>query len=625
MSENRYIKDHAHEKSLFMSRIILSSLVGLFLIFVIIIRLVQLQIVEYDFFNQKAQGNRINLKATLPARGSIYDRNGKILAENITAFQLEIIPEQVEDLDHSLERLLSLKLIDQSQIKAIKQRIKNSQKFKSIRLRSNLSDQEIAIFAANRATFSGIELQPRLVRNYPQREFASHVVGYVGSISKQDQSRLNRSLYDPNEKTGKTGTELFNEVTLHGEPGFYQFIANSRGRQIPINPTEIKSNILQNKPATAGSNIFLSIDLDLQILATQLLDNRRGSVVAIDPNNGEVLALVSSPSFNPNIFNNNLTSDTYDELQKNTDQPLFNRAVLGTYSPGSTIKPILGLAALQLGVVNLTHRHLCKGHYSLPGNTHRYRDWLSTGHGSVNLHNAISQSCDVFFYEISGQIGIDRMHNYLDQFGLGQKTNIELTGERVGLIPSTLWKKTMFSKNEDKTWFPGETVIASIGQGYMLATPLQLANATAALATRGKRFKPKLVSAIEDPLSKTKVKSEPLQLNDIKVDSVTYWEEIISAMHNVMQGSGTAKNVGSGAPYKMAGKSGTVQVVSVGQEEEYDQENLDERFQDHALFVAFAPLHNPQIAVAVIVENGNSGSRVAAPIAKRIMDQYLGF
>lgn len=625
MSENRYIKDHAHEKSLFMSRIIISSLVGLFLIFVIIIRLVQLQIVEYDFFNQKAQGNRINLKATLPPRGSIFDRNGKILAENITAFQLEIIPEQVEDLDHSLERLLSLKLIDQSQIKAIKQRIKNSQKFKSIRLRSNLSDQEIAIFAANRATFSGIELQPRLVRNYPQREFASHVVGYVGSISKQDQSRLNRSLYDPNEKTGKTGTELFNEVTLHGEPGFYQFIANSRGRQIPINPTEIKSNILQNKPATAGSNIFLSIDLDLQILATQLLDNRRGSVVAIDPNNGEVLALVSSPSFNPNIFNNNLTSDTYDELQKNTDQPLFNRAVLGTYSPGSTIKPILGLAALQLGVVNLTHRHLCKGHYSLPGNTHRYRDWLSTGHGSVNLHNAISQSCDVFFYEISEQIGIDRMHNYLDQFGLGQKTNIELTGERVGLIPSTLWKKTMFSKNEDKTWFPGETVIASIGQGYMLATPLQLANATAALATRGKRFKPKLVSAIEDPLSKTKVKSEPLQLNDIKVDSVTYWEEIISAMHNVMQGSGTAKNVGSGAPYKMAGKSGTVQVVSVGQEEEYDQENLDERFQDHALFVAFAPLHNPQIAVAVIVENGNSGSRVAAPIAKRIMDQYLGF
>ena len=382
---------------------------------------------------------------------------------------------------------------------------------------------------------------------------------------------------------------------------------------------------MQNKAANPGSDIFLSIDLDLQKLATQLLDGRRGSVVAIDPNNGEVLALVSSPSFDPNIFNNNLSSETYDALQKNTDQPLFNRAVLGTYSPGSTIKPILGLAALQLGVVNLTHRHICRGHFTLPGNTHRYRDWLPTGHGSVNLHNAIAQSCDVFFYEIGGQIGIDRMHNYLDQFGLGQKTNIELTGERDGLITSTLWKKTMFSKNEDKTWFPGETVIASIGQGYMLATPLQLANATAALATRGIRYKPTLVSATQDPISKIKMISEPLQLNQIKIDSVTYWEEIISAMHNVMQGSGTAKNVGIGAPYKMAGKSGTVQVISVGQEEEYDQENLDERFQDHALFVAFAPLNDPQIAVAVIVENGNSGSRVAAPIAKLIMDQYLGF
>tara|TARA_B110000003_G_scaffold178620_1_gene178026 strand:+ start:5873 stop:7750 length:1878 start_codon:yes stop_codon:yes gene_type:complete len=625
MSENRYIKDHAQEKSLFLSRIIISSLVGLFLICIIVIRLFQLQIIEYDFFNQKAQGNRVNLRATLPPRGSIFDRNGKVLAENITAFQLELIPEQVENLNDSLERLLTLNLIKQNQIKNIKQQVISSQKFRPIRLRSNLNDQEIAVFAANRANFSGIELQPRLVRNYPQKEFTSHVVGYVGSISKQDQSRLNQSLYNPNEKTGKTGTELFNEVVLHGEPGYYQFIANSRGREIPLNQDEMNSNLLQNKAANPGSDIFLSIDLDLQKLATQLLDGRRGSVVAIDPNNGEVLALVSSPSFDPNIFNNNLSSETYDALQKNTDQPLFNRAVLGTYSPGSTIKPILGLAALQLGVVNLTHRHICRGHFTLPGNTHRYRDWLPTGHGSVNLHNAIAQSCDVFFYEIGGQIGIDRMHNYLDQFGLGQKTNIELTGERDGLIPSTLWKKTMFSKNEDKTWFPGETVIASIGQGYMLATPLQLANATAALATRGIRYKPTLVSATQDPISKIKMISEPLQLNQIKIDSVTYWEEIISAMHNVMQGSGTAKNVGIGAPYKMAGKSGTVQVISVGQEEEYDQENLDERFQDHALFVAFAPLNDPQIAVAVIVENGNSGSRVAAPIAKLIMDQYLGF
>jgi penicillin-binding protein 2 len=280
---------------------------------------------------------------------------------------------------------------------------------------------------------------------------------------------------------------------------------------------------------------------------------------------------------------------------------------------------------LQIGATNLTQRHICKGFYSLPGDSHRYRDWLNSGHGSINLHSAISQSCDVFFYEISNEVGIDRMHEYLTQFGLGQKTNIQLTGERIGLIPSTKWKETMFSKREDKKWFPGETVIASIGQGYMLATPLQLAVATAALATRGQRYQANLILATQDPINKETKYYEPIKLNEIHIDQEKHWEEIISAMHNVMQGSGTAKHIGIGAPYKMAGKSGTVQVISVGQEEEYDQESLDEKFQDHALFVSFAPLDNPKIAVAVIVENGNSGSRVAAPIAKEIMDKYLKY
>jgi penicillin-binding protein 2 len=599
--------------------------VGLFLFIIIVIRLIQLQVFEYDTFSQKAQGNRINLRATLSPRGTIFDRNGNTLAENITAFELIITPEQVIDTEETMNNLLDLKLINPMQIDAIRKKIQKTQKFRSITLRSNLNDQEIARFAANRANFPGIDLQPKLIRHYPHKNYTSHVVGYVGSINKKDQTRLNQSFYNPNEKTGKTGTEYFKETILHGEPGYYQFIANARGREISLNENRKNNTFLENKPALPGVNIFLTIDLNLQILATDLLDERRGSVVAIDPNNGQVLALVSSPSFDPNIFNENLTTSKYNELQRNTDQPLFNRAVLGTYSPGSIIKPILGLAALQLGVTNLTQRHICKGHYSLPGNTHRYRDWLSSGHGSVNLHKAISQSCDVFFYEVGGRIGIDRMHDYLDQFGLGQKTNIELAGERTGLIPSTKWKKAMFSKKEDKNWFPGETVIASIGQGYMLATPLQLANATAALATRGNRFKPTLISAIENPINNEKIFNESQELTQIKIDSQSYWEEVISAMHNVMQGSGTAKNVGLGAPYKMAGKSGTVQVISVGQEEEYDRELIDERFQDHALFVAFAPLNNPEIAVAVIIENGNSGSRVAAPIAKSIMDEYLGY
>ena len=623
MSKETHIKDHNKEKELFLSRIIISSLIGVILVAVIVIRLVQLQVIEYNLFSEKAQGNRINMRATLPPRGLILDRNGKILAENITAFQLDIIPEQMQESEQALTHLADLNLIKEKDIESINKEIKRTQKFRPITIRSALNDEEISTFAVNRPKFSGVDLQPRLIRHYPFNEYTSHVVGYVGAISQNDLTRLNRSAYDPNEKTGKTGTELFNEINLHGMPGFYQYIANARGREIPLNTSSQNSTLLENKPSIPGSNIYLTIDLDLQILATKLLNKRRGAVVAIDPNNGAILTLVSSPTFNPNIFANNTKISDYKTLQSDTNQPLFNRAVLGTYSPGSTIKPILGLTALQIGATNLTQRHICKGFYSLPGSSHRYRDWLNSGHGSINLHSAISQSCDVFFYEIANEVGIDRMHEYLTQFGLGQKTNIQLIGERAGLIPSKKWKETMFSKREDKEWFPGETVIASIGQGYMLATPLQLAVATAALATRGQRYQANLILATQDSINKEKKYYEPIKLNKIHIDQEKHWEEIISAMHNVMQGSGTAKNVGKGASYKMAGKSGTVQVISVGQEEEYDQESLDERFQDHALFVSFAPLDNPKIAVAVIVENGNSGSRVAAPIARKIMDKYL--
>tara|TARA_B100001057_G_scaffold76213_2_gene70948 strand:+ start:26621 stop:28486 length:1866 start_codon:yes stop_codon:yes gene_type:complete len=619
---SKHIKDHRKEKELFLNRTIISIFVGLLLISVVFIRLYQLQVVENEFFAEKAHGNRINIRATLPPRGVIYDRNGRILAENKTAFQLELIPEQVKDIDDSLMRLSNLGLIDNDSINSIKTEIRKTQQFKPVTIRTSLTDNDIAKFAVNMPNFSGINLQPRLIRNYPYSEATSHVVGYLGALSKSDLIKLNRSSYDPNEKTGKTGSELFNEDHLHGVPGFNQFIANARGREIPIKTDSI---FLEKKAPKPGSNIYLTIDLELQKLATELLGGRKGAVVAIDPNNGEILSLVSSPTFNPNIFSNTLTTNQFNELQSNEDQPLFNRAVLGTYSPGSTIKPILGLAALEIGATNLTRRHVCKGFYSLPGNSHRYRDWLHTGHGSINLHAAISQSCDVYFYEISNEIGIDRMHQYLDAFGLGQKTNVELTGERIGLIPSTKWKQNMFRRDEDKIWYPGETVIASIGQGYMLATPLQLANATAALATRGKRFQAKLILATEDPVNKEKKYKNSTQLNDIEISNQKYWEEIVSAMHNVMQGNGTAQNAGLDAPYRMAGKSGTVQVISVGQEEEYDETLLEERFLDHALFVAFAPLENPKIAVSVIVENGQSGSRVAAPVARAIMDKYLGY
>ena len=377
---------------------------------------------------------------------------------------------------------------------------------------------------------------------------------------------------------------------------------------------------------TPGNNLYLSIDLELQALATEQLAGRRGAVVAIDPWSGEILTLVSTPSFDPNLFAVGMSQSQFSELQNDMDRPLFNRAVRGTYPPGSTIKPMLALAALETGATNLERRTVCYGFFMLPNTTHRYRDWKPEGHGEVGIHDAIAQSCDVYFYEISNDIGIDRMHDYLTRFGLGSQTGIDVMGERSGLVPSTDWKRNAFRNPADQRWYLGETVIASIGQGYMLATPLQLATATAALATRGIRYAPHMVAAWEDPLTGERTLVSPVRLDDIELDDDTNWDAVIGAMNSVMQGPrGTARAVGSDAPYGMAGKSGTAQVFSVGQDEEYDEEEIEERLKDHALFIAFAPLDNPQIAIAVIVENGSSGSGVAAPIAKAIMDRYLGY
>ena len=355
----------------------------------------------------------------------------------------------------------------------------------------------------------------------------------------------------------------------------------------------------------------------MQRVAFEALDGRRGAVVAIDPNNGEILALVSSPSFDPNSFATGMSPSEYNTLQNDRDRPLFNRAVRGTYPPGSTIKPMLAIAALETGATNLQRRTVCYGFFMLPNTTHRYRDWKPEGHGEVDIHDAISQSCDVYFYEISNDIGIDRIHDYLAQFGLGSATGIDIVGERSGLVPSTEWKRSAFRDRSDQRWYQGETVIASIGQGYMLATPLQLATATAALATRGIRYQPHIVAACEDPLTGERTLASPVRLDDIELDDNTNWDAVIDAMNAVMQGSrGTARAVGSDAPYRMAGKSGTAQVFSVGQDEEYEEDEIEERLKDHALFIAFAPFDDPRISVAVVVDHGGAGSTVAAPIAR---------
>lgn len=619
------IKDHHSERRMFVGRVALTAVFGFLLCGTVVARLVQLQVFDHELFAEKSQGNRIRIEALPPIRGLIFDRKGRILAENLPAYQLELIPEQVADLDDTLGRLAKLALIDRQDIPRIRALSETGPRFKPVTLRVRLSDIEIANFAIQRPRFPGVDFQPRLVRHYPNGESVAHALGYVGAVDTMDLKRLDPAAYVGTAHTGKTGIEHSFESNLHGSPGYRQVVTNARGRQIPPDSRELSASLLEKESPVPGSNLYLSIDLDLQLVATEALRGRRGSVVAIDPNSGDILALVSAPAFDPNIFASGMSSKEFSALQSDPGQPLFNRAVRGTYPPGSTIKPMLALAALQTGATNLTRRNFCRGFYTLPESTHRYRDWKPQGHGAMDLHDAITQSCDVYFYAISTAIGIDRIHDYLDQFGLGQLTGIDMVGENRGLVPSREWKRSAFSNRADQVWFPGETVIASIGQGYMLVTPLQLANATAVLASRGKRFRPHLVAATEDPLTGVRQIIASERLRDVETINDFYWESVIAAMHDVMQSDrGTAHAAGLNATYEMAGKSGTAQVFSIAQEESYEAEDVAEHLKDHALFISFAPVDQPTIAVAVVVENGSSGSRAAAPIARAIMDRYIG-
>jgi len=620
------IKDPFFEKRLFISRITLAVIISVLLLGTVVARLVQLQVRDYELFAEKSQGNRIRMEAVPPTRGLIFDRHGQVLAENLPAYQLELIPEQVPNLTRTLARLAELGLIRREDIPRFNGLSQTGPRFKPVALRFRLSDDEIATFANQRPRFPGVDFQPRLVRHYPDGELTAHAIGYVGALSTADLERLDVAAYAGTMHTGKTSVEHFNEGKLHGRVGFRQVVTNARGRQLPAEAPDIAGSLLEGESPTPGHSLHLSLDLDLQRVATEALAGKRGAIVAIDPNNGEILALVSAPTFDPNAFATGMSPSQFNELQNDEGRPLFNRAVIGSYPPGSTIKPMLALAALETGATNLTRRTVCIGHYSLPGSTHRYRDWKPEGHGEVDLHDAITQSCDVYFYEISRDIGIDRMHYYLDQFGLGKETGLDMVGEADGLVPSRAWKRQAFRERADQVWFPGETVIASIGQGYMLVSPLQLANVTAALATRGKRFKPHLVAAFEDPLSGKRTLIAPERLPDVRIENDFFWDSVLAGMHDVMQSeTGTARGSGLGAPYQMAGKSGTAQVFSLSQDEEYKEEEIEEHLRDHALFISFAPFDEPRIAVAVVVENGSSGSSVAAPIARAIMDQYLGF
>lgn len=616
------LKDHWAEQRLFGRRVIAASVVIVLLVATLGARLVYLQVVKHEYFSDLSQGNRIRIEPLPPSRGLIFDRNGEPLALNRPAYQLELIREQTPDVEDTLARLVALQLLPADDLERVRRLIKARRSFDAVPLRLQLTEEELARFAVNRPDFPGVEVRPRLTRHYPRGGTGVHAIGYVGSISEQDQARIDVANYAGTTLIGKLGVERAFEDELHGETGHQQLLVNAQGRR--VERVGVNTPELTRRVPVSGNDLYLAVDARVQQVAEEALAGQRAAVVAIDPRNGDIVAFVSTPTFDPNGFARGLTFAEYAALSTDIDVPLYDRALRGEYPPGSTIKPLVALAALQYGVLPPEGRKFCRGAFQLPGSSHRYRDWKRSGHGSVDMHTAIAVSCDVYFYSVSADMGIDRMHDFLAQFGLGERTGIDIGGERRGLLPSTAWKRGAFKKREAQVWYPGETVIAGIGQGYMLTTPLQLAHATATIAMRGQRFAPRLVRSIRDALTGEVTQLPPTPLPQVQVADPAWWDVIIGGMVGVTNDPwGTARRSQQGAPYTIAGKTGTAQVFTVGQNEKYNEADIAERLRDHALFVAFAPADDPKLAVAVVVENGRSGSGTAAPIARRIFDAYL--
>lgn len=607
------LKDHWREQRMFLGRVIAAGIVVVLLAGLLVYRLVDLQVVHFEHFTRLSQGNRVRLEPVPPVRGLLFDRNGRVMAENRPVYQLELIPEQVENIDETLAGLVGLGLVEEETLPRIREQLRSQRRFEPVILRPRLDETEAARFAVQRPRFPGVDIQARLARQYPLGEVASHVLGYVSAISREDLQRVDAANYAGTAQTGKVGAERAWEDLLHGTTGHRQVLVNAQGRRLQE---------LERKDAVPGRNFYLTIDLELQALAEEALAGRRGAVVALDPRNGQVLALASVPGYDPNLFSMGVSGEHFRALQSDIDQPLFNRALRGQYPPGSTIKPMLALAGLHYGAVEPDDSVFCPGWFSLPNHSHRYRDWKREGHGQMDLESAVAQSCDVYFYHLAVSLGIERMHDFLAMFGLGTPTGVEIPGERSGLLPSREWKRQAFSRREDQPWFPGETVITGIGQGYMLATPLQLAQAAAILGNRGRGFRPTLLAGIEDLATGEREAIEPEPLAPLPL-SPSHVEEAIDSMVAVMHGPrGTARASGLDSPWTIAGKTGTAQVVAIAQGEEYDEELIAERHRPHALFIAFAPAENPRIAISVLVENGASGSAAAAPIARALVDNW---
>lgn len=613
MAADTPLKNHPAERRLFLYRIFVATLIMFGLTGALAARLAYLQLWQHDYYSLRSEDNRTRVQIVQPVRGIIYDRNGVVLAENLPAYRLEIIPEQVADLDAAIDQLAQVIEIRPADRERFFERIGQEPGYRGTPIRLSLSQREAARFEVNRRRFPGMEIRAGLTRHYPLGKIAAHLVGYVGGITAAELMFLNDKRYRGSTHIGKTGVEDSYEKMLHGFPGSRVVETNAMGRPL---------RTVAYTPPTSGRNVYLTIDAQLQATAFQALGDHRGAVVALDPRTGAVLAIVSKPSYKPGYFVDGISHRRYQALLSDPGNPLFNRALQGQYPPASTIKPMMALAALDQQAVDPYDQVWCPGYITLEGSERHWRDWKRSGHGWLDLTEAIFRSSDVYFYKLGLALGIDAMYKYGTMFGLGRPTGIDLGGEQDGLMPSRAWKHG----HRGVRWFPGETLNTVIGQGYLTATPLQLAQMTAIIAQRGRGYRPHVLLASQNPATSALDHYLPQPLDAVTLDQESYWTLVIDAMEKVVHSQrGTAhRYVGGDLPYRMAGKSGTAQVSGLVQGEAApDREDVARHDRDHALFIAFAPSAQPRIAVAVVVEHGGGGSSTAGPIARAVIDAYL--
>ena len=621
MSRFDPIKDHSSENRTFTFRAFIAFFLVLVLIGVLMGRLYFLQVIEYDRFAAMSENNRVQLQPVAPTRGLIYDTHGVLLADNRPSYSVTILKEEVgSHLDETLEELRSIIDINDREIERFKKRLNQRRRpYETIPVRFRLTEEEIAKLAVNYHRLPGVQVEADLIRYYPYGSSLVHAMGYVGRINEQELQVVNAQNYAGTHYIGKLGIENFYEPILHGKVGMQKVETNARGRVM---------RILERIDPEPGKDLELSLDLRLQQITEKLIADEKASVVAIHPKTGGILALVSTPAYDPNLFVTGISNEDYSALRDSDDLPLFNRAIRGRYPPGSTVKPVTGLAAIDSDAVQPSHTVWDPGFYTLTKGGRKYRDWKRSGHGKVDMSLAFAQSCDVWFYDVAYKMGVDPMSDYLGRFGFGQVTSLDLPEALSSFLPSREWKR----RTRKLPWYPGDSLNLSIGQGFLVATPLQLATAATVLANRGKWVQPKLLKGIRETQPDGTVtvtmpdrieNASPIP-EDIELNHPEYWELIVDDMVGVVHGSrGTARKIGLDAPYKIAGKSGTAQVVGIKQDERYDADKLEKRFHDHALFIAFAPADDPKIAVAVVIENGGGGSTNAAPVARKVMDAYL--